>query len=503
MSPATDTNVHAHRQLVGGSDMSRLAADIRHRLPAAVGMTADSRRVGPGDVFLAMPGGVHDGRQHIRAAVAAGAAGVVWEAEGYAWPADLDLPNWPVPGLKSQAAALAAAWWGRPSDPLWMIGITGTNGKTSCSHWLADCLGRLGRRTAVIGTLGNGFPAALAGASHTTPDAVTLQGLLAGFRDAGAQAVAMEVSSHALDQGRVEGVQFDVAVLTNLSRDHLDYHGDMAAYAQAKARLFDWPGLKWAVLNQEDALGRQLYADLAGRKVERLGYGFTAGEIRASDLRLSADGLAMRVATPWGRGELEAGLMGRFNADNLLACLGALLASEVALDDAIRVLAAVSPAPGRMQKVVGPAGSPAVVVDYAHTPDALEKALATLRPLAAGRLICVFGCGGGRDKGKRPLMGEVAARLADVAVVTSDNPRNEDPEAIIADIVAGMPAGPSVEPDRARAIARAVALAGPGDVVLIAGKGHEDYQESHGERRPFSDVAEATKALKEHKHASA
>ena len=481
-----------------------LATEIRNRLPNAAGLTADSRKVRSNDLFLAMPGGVHDGRRHIAAAAAAGAAGIVWEADGFAWPGDIDLPNWPVSNLKAAAAALAADWWRHPSESLWMIGITGTNGKTSCSHWLAECLGRLGRRTAVIGTLGNGFPGELAGASHTTPDAVTLQGLLAGFRDDGAAGVAMEVSSHALDQGRVEAVKFDVAVLTNLSRDHLDYHGDMAAYAHAKARLFDWPNLKTAVLNLEDDLGRRLYRDLAGRAVQRLGYGFSAGDIRARDLRLSADGLRMTVSTPWGEGELATGLMGRFNADNLLACLGALLASEIPLAEALRVLTTVQPAPGRMQKLAAPAGAPAVVVDYAHTPDALEKALTTLRPLAAGRrLICVFGCGGGRDKGKRALMGEVAARLADAVVVTSDNPRHEDPDLIIADILTGMPAGRLVEPDRARAIALAVTMAGAGDVVLIAGKGHEDYQEIDGERHPFSDAAEAEKALKEFDHAPA
>ncbi|TCJ18720.1 UDP-N-acetylmuramoyl-L-alanyl-D-glutamate--2,6-diaminopimelate ligase [Parasulfuritortus cantonensis] len=480
-----------------------LAAELRARLPGAAGLTADSRKVRPGDVFLAMPGAVHDGRAHIPAALAAGAAGIVWEAEGYAWPAQYEVANWPVAGLAGIAAGLAGEWWQRPSETLWMVGITGTNGKTSCSHWLADCLGRLGRRTAVIGTLGNGFPDALAGASHTTPDAVSLQGLLAGYRDAGAAGVAMEVSSHALDQGRVAGVAFDVAVLTNLSRDHLDYHGDMASYAHAKARLFDWPGLGWAVLNQEDELGRRLYADLAGRPVERLGYGFGAGEVRGSDLRLSADGLAMNVATPWGGGELRAALMGRFNADNLLACLAALLASGVDLEAALAVLGQVRPAPGRMQRVAGPAGTPTLVVDYAHTPDALEKALATLRPLTAGRLLCVFGCGGGRDRGKRPLMGEVAARLADLAIVTSDNPRNEDPAAIVAEIRAGMSGAERVEPDRGQAIAEAIALAGPDDVVLVAGKGHEDYQEVQGERRPFSDVAVAQQLLEEQVHASA
>lgn len=483
--------------------MDALVADIRHRLPAAGGLTADSRRVQPGDIFLAMPGDVHDGRQHIPAAVAAGAAGVVWQAEGYAWPAEFHLPNWPVAGLRRHVAELAAAWWGDPSAALWMVGITGTNGKTSCSHWLADCLGRRGRPTAVIGTLGSGFPGALAGASHTTPDAVTLQGLLAGYRDAGAAGVAMEVSSHALDQGRVESVHFDVAVLTNLSRDHLDYHGDMATYAHAKTRLFDWPGIKWAVLNQEDELGRRLYGDLAGRAIERLGYGYGAGEVRGGDLRLAADGLAMTVSTPWGRGELSAALVGRFNADNLLACLATLLASGIALDDALAALREVRPAPGRMQRVAGPASAPAVVIDYAHTPDALEKALTALRPLATGRLVCVFGCGGGRDKGKRPLMGKVAARLADLAVVTSDNPRHEDSETIIAAIRAGMNGTERAIADRAAAIAAAIAGAAPGDLVLIAGKGHEDYQEIGGERRPFSDLTEAEKALKEYSHATA
>ena len=483
--------------------IERLVQDIRAALPGARSLTADSRAIRPGDVFVALPGTVHDGRAHIPAAVAAGAVGVLWEPGGYDWPAGIVVPHWPVAGLKAQVAELARVWWGHPSAALWMIGITGTNGKTSISHWLAECLGRLGRRTAVIGTLGNGFPEALSGTSHTTPDAVSLQALLAEYQEAGAAAVAMEVSSHALDQGRVAGVAFNVAALTNLSRDHLDYHGDMAAYAHAKARLFDWPGLQWAVLNLEDQLGQRLYADLQGKPTRRLGYGFTTGEVRGSDLRLSADGLSMRVKTPWGDGELVAGLMGRFNADNLLACLAILLASGIELDAALSVLSVLRPVPGRMQRVTGPAGTPTVVVDYAHTPDALEKALSTLRPLTSGRLICVFGCGGGRDKGKRPLMGAVAARLADQTVVTSDNPRHEEPEAILADILAGMPAGQPVEVDRARAIAQAIRSAGPGDVVLIAGKGHEDYQDIQGIRRPFSDLAEAEHALKEHAHATA
>jgi UDP-N-acetylmuramoyl-L-alanyl-D-glutamate--2,6-diaminopimelate ligase len=472
------------------------------QLPGLVNLTADSRQVCPGDVFLAMAGAVHDGRTHIPPAVAAGAAAVIWEADGYEWPKELATPNFPVHGLKAKAPAIAAAWWQDPSQSLWMTGVTGTNGKTSCGHWLADAFGRLNRKTAVIGTLGNGFPGELQGASHTTPDAVSLQGLLACYRNAGASGVTMEVSSHALDQGRVEGVAFDVAMLTNLSRDHLDYHADMAAYAHAKTKLFDWPSLKWAVLNLEDELGRRLYNDLAGRDVHRLSYGLGVGEVRGEALRLSADGLSMRVETPWGRGELRAGLIGRFNADNLLACLGVLLASNVSLDDGIAALEATQPVVGRMQHLGGH-GLPTVIVDYAHTPDALDKTLTTLRDLTAGRLICVFGCGGGRDKGKRPLMGEVASRLADRVIVTSDNPRSEEPADIIADILSGMPAGQNVELDRATAIRAAIVEAKNNDLVLIAGKGHEDYQETAGVRRPFSDVAEAERALKGVGHALA
>jgi UDP-N-acetylmuramoyl-L-alanyl-D-glutamate--2,6-diaminopimelate ligase len=482
-------------------DVAALIARLR-QLPAKANLTADSRRVCPGDIFLAMPGEVHDGRTHIASAVAAGAAAVLWESEGYDWPADLAVPNFPVAELKARAPAIAAAWWHDPSQTLWMTGITGTNGKTSCSHWLAEAFGRLNRKTAVIGTLGNGFPGDLQGASHTTPDAVTLQGLLAGYSNAGAAGVAMEVSSHALDQGRVEGVAFDVAVLTNISRDHLDYHGDMAAYAHAKTKLFDWPSLKWAVLNLEDDLGRRLYGDLAGRDVHRLSYGMEVGEIRGHALRLSAEGLALKVDTPWGHGELQTGLIGRFNAENLLACLGVLLASNISLDDALAVLEKTRPVAGRMQRLGG-GKAPTVIVDYAHTPDALDKTLSALSDLTAGRLICVFGCGGGRDKGKRPLMGEAVARLADLAIVTSDNPRSEEPADIVADILAGMPAGQTVELDRAAAIRAAIAGARAGDVVLIAGKGHEDYQEIHGVRHPFSDVAEVERVLKEAGHALA
>jgi len=482
--------------------LTPLIAQLRRQVPAQARLTADSRAVRPGDVFLAFPGRVHDGRRHIADAIAAGASAVIWEPAGFDWHDRPPVVNHPLPDVRGMAAELAAQWWERPSEALWMIGITGTNGKTSCSHWLAEALTGLGRKTAAIGTLGNGFPGALAGASHTTPDAVTLQGLLAAYRDAGAAGAAMEVSSHALDQGRVAGVAFDVAVLTNLSRDHLDYHGDMAAYAHAKARLFGWPGLKSAVLNADDEFGQRLLADLFGGRARTLSYGIDSGDIRAERLDLAAAGLRMNVATPWGRTELGAPLIGRFNALNLLACLGALLVSDVPLADAVAALARARPVAGRMQRLGGD-GRPDVIVDYAHTPDALDKTLATLRDLTAGRLICVFGCGGGRDKGKRPLMGGIAAARADLAIVTSDNPRNEDPAAIAADILAGMPPGQRVLLDRAEAIQAAIAEARAGDIVLVAGKGHEDYQESYGARRHFSDIEEAGRALKEFFHASA
>jgi len=473
-----------------------LIQELRQVRPPIERLTADSRQVRPGDAFLAFPGGAHDGRHHIAEAIRAGAGAVLWEPEGFAWQAEWTVYNRPLPGLKALAAEIAAEWYGHPSEALWVIGVTGTNGKTSCSHWLAEALTGLGRRTAVIGTLGNGFPPSLSASSHTTPDVVTLQGLFAEFRAAGADAVAMEVSSHALDQGRVAQTRFDVAMLTNLSRDHLDYHGDMASYAHAKARLFDWPGLKWAVLNVEDELGQRLYRDLKDGPTRVLGYGLRSGEVHAEKFVLDRNGMRLEVVTPWGRGELKTTLLGEFNAYNLLGCLAVLLASGVELAGALAALAQVKPVAGRLQRVEVEGPAPTVIVDYAHTPDALHKVLATLKSLVQeGRLICVFGCGGGRDKGKRPQMGGIASALADRVIVTSDNPRGEDPAAIIAEILAGMPPGQTAVIDRQDAIAQAIAEAKPEDIVLIAGKGHEDYQEIAGRRLHFSDVEEAARGL--------
>jgi len=459
-----------------------------------VRLCADSRRVRPGDLFLAMPGHRVDGRVFIADAVARGAAAVVHEAgQDLAIP----VPAVAVPGLAALAGELAHLVLGRPSERLWMAGVTGTNGKTSVSQWIAQALAAMDCQCGVIGTLGNGFPGRLEASANTTPDAVSLHGLLADFVEAGAVACAMEVSSIGLDQHRVSGVSFDVAVFTNLTRDHLEYHGTMGAYAAAKERLFRWPGLGCAVLNLDDAFGARLAADLAG-KLPVIGYtleGRAGGDrnLAIRDLVMGGAGLGFSLeGVPF-----RVPVIGRFNAANLLAVTGALLAGDESLEDIAAVLRHIAPPPGRMQAVGGD-GRPLVVVDYAHTPDALEKALGTLRETAlarGGRLVCVFGCGGDRDPGKRPLMGAVAERLADRTCLTSDNPRSEDPEAIAAAIVAGMKVSPAIRLDRATAIASAIAEADARDVILIAGKGHEPYQEVAGVRHPFSDIEHAREAL--------
>jgi UDP-N-acetylmuramoyl-L-alanyl-D-glutamate--2,6-diaminopimelate ligase len=461
-------------------------------------LALDSRRVRPGDVFLAVPGHTGDGRDHIEAALAAGAAAVLWEDDGrFGWRADWPVPNAGIAGLRHRIGALAARVYGDPTARLHVIGVTGTNGKTSCAYWIAQALTGLGRPSALIGTLGIGYPPALEAHVNTTPDAVTVQSCCARFAADGAHSVALEASSIALDQGRLDGVRFAVAVYTNLTREHLDYHGTMQAYGESKARLFAWPGLRHAVLNVDDAFGRELAARIDRARVDTIEYGLGGGALAAHDLRLSERGLRLEIRSRWGSGVLESRMLGRHNASNLLATLGALLASGVGFGEALEALARIEPAPGRLERLGGGA-APDVVIDYAHTPDALASALAALRPAVAagGALVCVFGCGGERDPGKRPLMGEIATRLADAAVITSDNPRGEAPQAIIDAIAAGaQPGRYRVEPDRRRAIAEAIGAARPGDVVLIAGKGHERYQEIAGLRHPFSDRDEAQQAL--------
>lgn len=486
-------------------------------------LSSDSRTIGRGDTFVAYPGAARDGRDFIPAAIANGASSVLWDNTDFTWDPSWRVANLGVSNLQRHAGTIASHVYGRPSAKMWTIGVTGTNGKTSCSQWIAQSLTRSGRRCAVIGTLGFGLPGALKPLLNTTPDAVWIHGALNDFLRRGARSACMEVSSHGLDQNRVAGVEFDVALLTNLSRDHLDYHGSMRSYRAAKARLFRWPSLRYAVLNLDDKFGVALASRIPRRNLHVLGYGFgrtvrSRGLLRmqGSNLRVSADGVSFDVSTPWGSASLASDLIGRFNADNLLGSLAALLASEVSLEDAVSALQRVKAVPGRTERYGG-GRRPLVLVDYAHTPDALEKVLTALRELIDGsgtggrgkrsktrkpqtakpKLICVFGCGGDRDQGKRALMGRVATLLADEVILTTDNPRSEDPFAIIADILEGVETECAVTADRTRAIRQAIAAARSGDVVLIAGKGHEAYQEVAGVRYPFSDAAAVKAALED------
>lgn len=491
--------------------MSTPALDLLERLRASGvrpnGITADSRRLAAGEVFAAWPGYATDGRRYIQAAVERGASAVLWEC-GDNFRADmLPVPSLPVAGLRELAGHLAAEIYGRPSSQLWLAGVTGTNGKTTVSQWLARALGELGARCGVIGTLGSGFPDQLVAGLNTTPDALELHRTLAAFLAAGAGATAMEVSSIGLDQGRVNGAEFDVAVFTNLTRDHLDYHQTMDAYAAAKASLFALPGVAHAVINLDDAFGLTQARRLIERGgVDVIGYTRVASNadavpgarvLVADRLHSAASGLQFTLLWAGRQAEVQVRMVAPFNVSNLLAVIGALLARGEALDEILGVVGRLTPPEGRMQ-LVGGVGEPLVVIDYAHTPDALAKVLEAVRETVrtrGGRLACVFGCGGDRDPGKRSLMGEVASQLADRVVVTSDNPRTEDPQAIIAAVLAGAGAAVDHIVDRAAAIRVAIGEAGADDVVVLAGKGHEPYQEIHGQRFPFSDVEQARAAL--------
>lgn len=472
-----------------------------------IGVTDDSRLVQPGDLFLAYPGDVADGRRYIGDAIARGAATVVWESEDAAevdWD-ELAVPNLAVAGLKSIAGPLAHAVLGDPSERMSLIAVTGTNGKTSCSQWIARAHPR---RCAIIGTLGAGFPGALSETGFTTPQATTLARCLAEFYKDGGDACALEASSIGIAEGRMNGAHVDIAAFTNLTRDHLDYHGTMEAYAAAKEQLFLWPGLRAAVLNLDDPFG----VHLAASSNARLKIGYTLANATASvdmllsarDIRSAENGLCFLLSAPQGECEVRSRVVGRYNVANLLAVAGVLLAAGLPFEQLGERLSALEAPPGRMQRCGG-LGKPLVVVDYAHSPDALANALTALRDEAAargGRLLCVFGCGGDRDHGKRPMMGEAAARLADAVLLTSDNPRSESPRAIIAEILAGAP-GARVIVDRREAIATAIAEAKSNDVILLAGKGHEGYQEVAGAFHPFSDLAEADLALAAYGRAAA
>jgi len=466
-------------------------------------LAVNSKAVKPGDTFVAYPGESRDGRDYIPQAIANGATSVLWDADQYAWNARWRVPNLGIAQLRRQAGVIASEIYGNPGAQLWTVGVTGTNGKTSCSQWIAQSLTRARRKCAVIGTLGSGFSGRLDASINTTPDAVTLHARMRTLKRAGAQAVCMEVSSHGLAQDRLSGVSFDVALLTNLTRDHLDFHGTMRHYKAAKTRLFRWPTLGYAVLNQDDAFGRELAQCWKHKRAKVLGYGFQPRSLRGRvpcvegrNLRLGLNGVSFDIRSPWGAATLQSPLIGAFNATNLLGSLAALLASDVGLDQSIAALEKAVPVPGRMERYGG-GRAPLVIVDYAHTPDALEKVLGSLRAVAAdhARLICVFGCGGDRDRGKRPLMGATASRLADRVIITSDNPRNEDPRAIIADIAEGVSGAHEQIADRRLAVKRALAEARRGDIVLIAGKGHERYQEIRGVRQRYSDATVVRAAL--------
>jgi UDP-N-acetylmuramoyl-L-alanyl-D-glutamate--2,6-diaminopimelate ligase len=464
------------------------------------GVADDSRQVRPGDLFLAYPGDLADGRRYIADALARGAVAVFWQpGENFDFGQNIGLTvaNLPVEALRPLAGPLAHMVYGHPSENLSLIAITGTNGKTTISQCLARAYPK---PCAIIGTLGAGFPDALVETGFTTPEATTLMRYLAEFRAKHAAACALEASSIGIEEGRMNGARVDVAVFTNFTRDHLDYHGTMEAYADAKEKLFHWPRLRTAIINLDDEFGLKLMRDTSAMRV----LGYAIGEarrdfpalVRAENLVDTPAGQSFSLVLPNGRVPVETALVGRYNISNLLAVAAVLHDAGLPAAEVARRLAELTPPPGRMERVGGN-GEPLVVIDYAHTPDALENALTALRAVATtrdGRLGVVFGCGGDRDKGKRPQMGRIAERLADRVLVTSDNPRSEVPQAIVDDILAGM-VHAEVEIDRAAAIRRAVAEAGQNDVILLAGKGHEPYQDMGSVRLPFSDVEQAQAAL--------
>ncbi len=458
------------------------------------GLCLDSRKRRIGDLFCARSGSRLHAACFIPQAVEAGAAAVLVEAGQQLDLLEINIPVFQVGDFNQVIGEVAARFFGRPSEQVPVTGITGTNGKTSITWLLAHAMSDAGRATGMIGTLGIGMPDNLKESVNTTPDAITVHGGIAALAAQGAQTVVMEVSSHALAQERVAGVRFEQAIFTNLSREHLDYHSSMQAYADAKRRLFtDYP-VTHRILNLDDPSGHEIWRQLCR---DDSVYGFSLrkadaeypqrciiGRILSDDLY----GLTLAVDTPWGAAELKSGLSGNFNAANLLAALTSMCLYGLPLAGAIQRLSACPPVPGRMEKFGG-TDNPLVIVDYAHTPDALDNALRSLKPLVRGKLICVFGCGGDRDAGKRPEMGRIAEQYADDIILTNDNPRGEDPEAIIRDILGGIERQQhiAIEPDRSSAITTAIRQAGPEDVVLVAGKGHESSQLIKGKYHPFSD----------------
>ena len=499
----------AKSKAIDGVELAELLAG-EGRAPAGIyihGLALDSRGVRPGYLFLACRGQDHHGLKYLTDACARGAVAVAYDpagADAYL-PLHSDLPAVAITDLAGKAGHIAARFYADPSAGQKVVGVTGTNGKTSVSLITAQSLAEAGKACGVLGTVGYGPYGKLETPTHTTPDAVSLQAWFARFRDQGLRHASLEVSSHALDQGRVNGVHFAVAVFTNLTHDHLDYHGSMESYGAAKRRLFGMPGLKHAVINLDDAFGRSLAVELP-KGVQCIGYTLEEREsptgitLKGEGLALNSGGITFDVASELGRGHVDSRLLGRFNAYNLLAVQGALLALGLRFEETLRALSRAHTVPGRMECFGGGAGHPLVVVDYAHTPDGLEKALTAARAHCRGELWCVFGCGGDRDRRKRPEMGAIAERLADRVLVTDDNPRHEDGDAIVTEILAGMrePARAEVQRDRRAATAQAVHAAVPGDVVLVAGKGHETEQLVGDRRLHYSDRETVAALFGEH-----
>lgn len=455
-----------------------------------LGLHNDSRQIKPGFLFFAYPGTAADGRCFIPQALSAGAVALVYEPEN--WPANCQLPreitSVALPGLAKKLAEIASRFYGNPTKKLRVTGVTGTNGKTTIAYQLAQAHELLGERSAYIGTIGQGEVLALQPLANTTPDALCLQQLLHSYTENSIKHLCMEVSSHALCQHRVDSIDFQQAIFTNLSHEHLDYHPNMEAYAAAKAGLFAKPTLKWAVINQDDSYS-QLMRAAVSKSCQIISYGIREdADVQALRYEVNLKGTSLELNSPWGNHQLSIKALGFFNIYNALAVFSSLLAFGYPVEKVIPVMAKLQAAPGRMEIV---AEEPYAIVDYAHSPDALENVLATLQKVKKGRILVVFGCGGDRDKTKRPMMGKIASQYADITIITSDNPRTEDPLAIIEAIESGLSSKSTCYkiPDRKQAIAKALCLADKDDIILVAGKGHEDYQQIGTSRYAFSDQA--------------
>lgn len=490
--------------------LAELLTWMRQVAPQAQ-LHSDSRTITPGDIFFAYPGDTSDGRQYLAQAINNGASAVIFESNAFGWPPSLDIAHKGINDLKKSAGILANAYYGNPDKGMFVTAITGTNGKTSSAQWLASTLSRLETSSAAIGTLGltlfkNGRANESKETGFTTPDALLLQGTLLQLQQQNIQAIAIEASSIGIDQGRLNGLHIDTALFTNCTRDHLDYHQTIANYQAAKEQLFYWPNLKHAVINIDDAFGLTLISALKNKPLSSLiAYTINAPAIDgiptlcASNIRASNMGTTFHVESPFGSGQIKTRLLGQFNVSNILGVLGVLLTKGYAWQAVVHAIEALEAVPGRMQQLGGN-DAPLVIVDYAHSPDALEKTLNALREIAQerhGKLWCLFGCGGDRDAGKRAQMGAVAS-MADQIIITNDNPRSENPTDIIKQIMTGIDLNattPHINEDRASAILWSIKHADKNDVVLLAGKGHETYQEIMRKKLHFSDAEHAALAL--------